>query len=85
MASRTASAVLDLLAPTYVELPMELELRFIQLAAGTARNHLASRVEIGASDIAVAIIDDEDRFYFVVARHVSFERVAPGGRPGRDV
>lgn len=61
---------IDILTPTYVELPMTFTPRFVQLASAAARDYLASRVELGARDVAVAIIDDDNRFYFVVGSAV---------------
>jgi hypothetical protein len=51
-----------------------LEPRFIRLAEPPARNYLGTRVELGAGDIAITVIDDTDRFYFVVARRLSFTK-----------
>lgn len=39
------------------------------------RSYLATRVELSPEDIAVAIIAEADRFFFVVARGIAF----PGG------
>jgi hypothetical protein len=67
-----ACAALDLFDPSYVELPAELGPRFIRLADPPARNYLGTRVELSALDIAITIIDDTNRFYFVVVRRLSF-------------
>jgi hypothetical protein len=66
------SAALDLFDPSYVELSAVLEPRFIRLADPPARDYLGTRVEVSALDIAITVIDDTDRFYFVVARRLSF-------------
>ena len=68
------SGVLELIAPTYVEVPTAIEARFIQLAGPAMRSYLATRVELSSEDIAVAIIDEADRFFFVVARGIAFTR-----------
>jgi hypothetical protein len=47
----------------------------VLLASATARSYLASRTELTANDVAVTIIDDENRFCFVVATRISFRRV----------
>jgi hypothetical protein len=67
-----ASAALDAFHPTYLELPATFEPRFIRLAEPAARAHLATRVDISSRDIAVAFIDDERRFYFIVANRIAF-------------
>jgi hypothetical protein len=51
-----------------------IEARFIQLAGPAMRSYLATRVELSSEDIAVAIIDEADRFFFVVARGIAFTR-----------
>jgi hypothetical protein len=69
-----ASGALDLIDPTYVEVLTAPEVRFIRLAGPEMRSYLATRVVVSARDIAVAIIDEADRFFFVVARRVAFTR-----------
>jgi hypothetical protein len=61
----------DVLTPTYIELPTTFRPRYVQLASAAARDYLAGRVELGARDIAVAIIDDKRRFFFVVGSAVA--------------
>lgn len=73
------SAALDARDPVYVELPVAFEARFVRLADDKARGYLGSRVDLAATDIAVALIDDEARFYFIVARRFSFRRFNPEG------
>jgi hypothetical protein len=67
--------VLELIAPTYVEVPTAIEARFIQLAGPAMRSYLATRMALSSEDIAVAIIDEADRFFFVVARGIAFTRL----------
>lgn len=70
------SGALELSTPSYIELSTEIEPRNMQLAGPEMRRYLATRVDLGAHDIAVAIIDTADRFFFVVARGVTFTRTA---------
>jgi len=63
-----------LIGPRYVELATEIEVRFIRLASPEMRSYLATRVALSTSDIAVAIIDENDRFFFVVASGIAFTR-----------
>ena len=60
----------EVTAPTYVELPMTFQPRVVELASAAARDYLAGRVELGARDIAVAIIDGEGRQFLVVGSAV---------------
>jgi hypothetical protein len=73
------SAILDAHEPAYVELPAEFEARFVRLADDKARAYLKTRIELSSQDIAVAFIDDDGRFYFVVASRFSFTRRDPAG------
>jgi hypothetical protein len=72
------SAALDLFDPSYVELPAVLEPRFVRLADPPARSYLGTRVELSALDIAITVIDQSDRFYFVVVRRLSFTSMNVG-------
>jgi len=69
------SAALDAFQPTYLEVPATFEPRFIQLAASAGRSYLATRVDVSSRDIAVAFIEDEQHFYFIVANRISFTRL----------
>jgi hypothetical protein len=73
------SVRLDALDPRYVELPMALALRFVRLADLAAREYLATRVDLTALDIAIALIDESDRFYFVVAGGLELTRRRSAG------
>jgi len=68
------AATLDALEPSYVELATALEPRFVRLADAEARRYLGTRTAITSRDTALAIIDDERRFYFVVAARVAFTK-----------
>jgi hypothetical protein len=69
-----ARGALALTAPTYVELSRELEPRYIRIAGPAVRSYLATRAALTARDVVVAIVDEADRFYFIVARGVAFTR-----------
>jgi hypothetical protein len=66
------SATLEAFGPGYIELPTGLEPRFVRLADAAARRYLATRTEMTSRDIAVMIIDDERRFYFIVAASLAY-------------
>jgi hypothetical protein len=56
---------------------------FVRLADDKARAYLKSRIELTSRVIAVALIDDEGRFYFIVASRFSFTRLDPAGGQAR--
>jgi len=66
------SAVLELIAPRYVELSTEIEVRYIRVAGPAMRSYLATRMKLSSKDIAIVLIDEVDRFFFVVACGIKF-------------
>jgi hypothetical protein len=68
------SATLEACEARYIELPAGLEPAFVCLADAAARRYLGTRTEMTSRDIAVMVIDDERRFYFVVAARLAFTR-----------